>query len=56
MPKELVDFVQEDPADIFLIAYEDVFKLFHTQRLDYNMVCLYALDAAIKIREMVPST
>ena len=27
VPKELVDFVQEDPADIFFIAYEDVFKL-----------------------------
>ena len=28
VPKELVDFVQEDPADIFFIAYEDVFKLY----------------------------
>ena len=50
VPKELVDFVQEDPADVFFIAYEDIFKLFHTQRLDYNMVRLYALDMAMKIR------
>jgi hypothetical protein len=50
VPKELVDFVQEDPADVFFIAYEDIFKLFHTQRLDYNMVRLYALDVAMKIR------
>ena len=50
VPKELVDFVQEDPADLFFIAYEDAFKLFHTQRLDYNMVRLYALDAAMKIK------
>ena len=47
VPKELVDFVQEDPADVFFIAYEDIFKLFHTQRLDYNMVRLYALDMAM---------
>ena len=50
VPKELVDFVQEDPADVFFIAYEDIFKLFHTQRLDYNMVRLCALDVAMKIR------
>ena len=49
VPKELVDFVQEDPVDIFFIAYEDIFKLFHTQRLDYNMVRLCALDTAMKI-------
>ena len=30
VPKELVDFVQEDPTDLFFIAYEDVFKPFHT--------------------------
>ena len=35
---------------MFFIAYEDIFKLFHTQRLDYNMVRLYAMDAAMKIR------
>ena len=50
VPKELVDFVQEDPADVFFIAYEDIFKLFHTQRLDYNMIRLYALDMAMNIR------
>ena len=50
VPKELVDFVQEDLADIFFSAYEDVFKLFHTQWLDYNKVRLYAIDVAMKIR------
>ena len=50
VPKEGVDFVQEDPTDVFFIAYEDVFKLFHTQRLDYNMVRLYVIDTVMKIR------
>ena len=50
VPKELVNFVQEDPADLFFIAYEDIFNLYHSKRLDYNMVRLYALDAAMKIR------
>jgi hypothetical protein len=49
VPKE-VDFVQEAPADVFFIAYEDIFNLFHSRRLDYNLVRLYALDAAMKIR------
>ena len=35
---------------MFFIAYEDIFNLFHTKRLDYNMVRLYALDVAMKIR------
>ena len=46
----MVDFVQEDPTDVFFIAYEDIFNLFHSKRLDYNMVRLYAMDAAMKIR------
>ena len=50
VPKELVDFVQEDPADVFFIAYEDIFNLFHSRRLDYNLVRLYALSVAMKIR------
>ena len=50
MPKELVDFIQEDPVVVFFIAYEEIFKLFHTQRLDYNMVRLYAIDTTMKIR------
>ena len=35
---------------MFFIVYEDIFNLFHSKRLDYNMVRLYALDAARKIR------
>ena len=49
VPKDL-DFVHEAPADLFFIAYEDVFKLFHSGRLDYNLVCLYALNQAMRIR------
>ncbi|KAK1630829.1 hypothetical protein QYE76_005144 [Lolium multiflorum] len=32
------NFVHEDPADIFFIAFEDVFNLFHSKRLDYNLL------------------
>ena len=49
VPKE-VDFVQEAPADVFFIAYEDIFNLFHSRRLDYNLVRLYALNQAMRIR------
>ncbi|KAK1630626.1 hypothetical protein QYE76_004941 [Lolium multiflorum] len=42
-------------ADIFFIAHEDVFKLFHSRRLDYNLVRLFALNLAMKIkRESTP--
>ena len=34
VPKEMVDFVREDPADVFFIAFEDIFNLFHSRRLD----------------------
>ena len=54
VPKDL-DFVHEAPADLFFIAYEDVFKLFHSRWLDYNLVRLYALNLAMKIkREATP--
>ncbi|KAK1643199.1 hypothetical protein QYE76_061004 [Lolium multiflorum] len=32
------NFVHEYPADIFFIAFEDVFNLFHWKRLDYNLL------------------
>ncbi|KAK1618430.1 hypothetical protein QYE76_023947 [Lolium multiflorum] len=32
------NFVHEYPADIFFIAFEDVFNLFHSKRLDYNLL------------------
>jgi hypothetical protein len=38
-----VGFVDDHPANIFFISYEDVFKLFNAKRLDYNLVCLYAI-------------
>ncbi|KAK1643245.1 hypothetical protein QYE76_061050 [Lolium multiflorum] len=47
--------VTDVPADIFFIAYEDIFKLFHARRLDYNLVRLFALNLAMKIkRESIP--
>jgi hypothetical protein len=33
-----VGLVDDHPADIFFISYEDVFKLFNTKWLDYNLV------------------
>jgi hypothetical protein len=48
-------FVDDHPADIFFISYKDVFKLFNAKRLDYNLVCLYALQWAMKVnREQNP--
>ena len=54
VPKN-VDFVTEAPADLFFIAFEDVFNLFHSRRLDYNLVRLYAINMAMKIqRDVAP--
>ena len=50
------DFVHEDPADLFFIAFEDIFNLFHSRRLDYNLVRLYALSAQLKIQRELPPT
>jgi hypothetical protein len=50
-----VGFVDDHPVDIFFISYEDVFKLFNAKWLDYNLVCLYALQRAMKVsREQNP--
>ena len=50
-----VDFVHEAPADVFFISYEDVFKLFLSKRLDYNMARLFVLNLAMKTkREQTP--
>ena len=49
VPKD-PDFINEHPADVFFIAYEDVFKLFHSRRLDYNLVHLYVLSMAMRIK------
>ena len=48
------DFVHEDPAELFFIAFEDVFNLFHLRRLNYNMVRLYAINLQLKIKREVP--
>ena len=50
VPKDWAEFVHETPADLFFISYEDVFRLFHFRRLDYNLVRLYALNQAMRIR------
>jgi len=39
---------------VFFIAYEDVFNLFHSRRLNYNLVRLYALSEQIKIQRERP--
>jgi hypothetical protein len=48
------DFVHEDPADIFFIAFEDVFNLIHSRRLNYNLVRLYALSVQLRIQRELP--
>ena len=54
MPAD-VHFIHEAHADLFFIAYEDIFNLFHSRRLDYNLVRIYALHQAMKIkREKIP--
>ena len=47
---EDVGFITDAPADVFFIAYEDIFKLFHSRRLDYNLVRLFALNLAMKVK------
>jgi hypothetical protein len=54
VPAVVPKFVQADPADIFFIAFEDVFNLFHWQRLDYNLVRLYAINLQMKIKRERP--
>jgi hypothetical protein len=45
-----VGFVTDAPVDVFFIANKDIFKLFHWRRLDYNLVCLFALNLTMKIK------
>ena len=52
---EQPDFVHADATNLFFIAFEDIFNLFHSKRLDYNLVCLYSLNLQLKInRESTP--
>ena len=54
VPKD-VHFIHEVHVNLFFIVYEDIFNLFHSRWLDYNLVCLYALHQAMKIkRENTP--
>jgi len=54
VPAAYPNFVQAEPADIFFIAYEDVFNLFHWKQLDYNLVRLYAINLQMKIKRERP--
>jgi hypothetical protein len=50
-----VGFDTDAPADLFFIAYEDIFNLFHSRRLYYNFVRLFALNLVMNIKR-VPRT
>ena len=50
VPEDDVDYVTLAPAEVFFITFEDIFNLFHTRQLDYNLVHLYALNLAMKIK------
>jgi hypothetical protein len=43
-------FVDRSPAEIFFVQYEDIYNLLHSNRLDYNLVCLYTLHMALKAK------
>jgi hypothetical protein len=43
-------FVDRAPADIFFMRYEDIYNLLHSNRLDYNLVRLYSLHMALKVK------
>jgi hypothetical protein len=48
------NFIQAYPVDIFFIAFEDVFNLFHWKRLDYNLARLYVINLQINIKRERP--
>jgi hypothetical protein len=43
-------FVDTSPAKIFFMRYEDIYNLLHSNRLDYNLVRLYTLHMALKVK------
>jgi hypothetical protein len=49
VPKD-VGFVTDAPVDVFFRAFEDIFKLLYSIRLDYNLIRLFALNLAMRIR------
>jgi hypothetical protein len=44
-------FVDRSPAEIFFMRYEDIYNLLHSNRLDYNLVRLYTLHMALKVKK-----
>jgi hypothetical protein len=43
-------FIDRLPAEIFFMRYKDIYNLLHSNRLDYNLVCLYTLHMALKAK------
>jgi hypothetical protein len=43
---EGIGFVHKHPADVFFLRIEDIFSIFHMNRLHENMVRLFALSEA----------
>ena len=51
-------FVDYNPADVFFLRFDDIFRLFHMKRLTPNLVRLFALNEAYqakKEREFTPT-
>jgi hypothetical protein len=43
-------FIDTSPAEIFFVQYEVIYNLLHSNHLDYNLVRLYMLHMALKMK------
>ena len=49
-------FIDNAPADLFFLRFDDIFNMFHLYALHYTMVRLFSLSLAMQIiRENTPS-
>jgi len=48
VPKNM-GFVDKSPGDVFFLRFDDIFKMFHLQRLHHTMVRLVSLSMAHQI-------
>ena len=51
-------FIDYNPADVFFLRFDDIFRLFHMKRLTPNLVRLFALNEAYQVRkerEFIPT-
>jgi hypothetical protein len=48
---EGMDFIDEHPADVFFLSFEDKFSIFHMNRLHRNLVRLFALNKAYQVKK-----